>query len=580
VPAPLSTALRLITQLLVAVAAVLSTSAGAAFGQAAPAPGGNLTMLASSDVDYLDPGRTYYTFGEMVTLATNRPLYSFKPGDALHPVPDLAADQPQISADQKTVTVTIKPGLKYAPPVNREVTSADVKYAFERFFAANVGGQYPGYFQVIKGAPSGPTRGVRSISGIATPDPRTIVFTLDQPSGVSFAASLVMPITVPVPAEYAKPFDAHDPSTYNSHVAFTGPYMVQNTASGALSGYRPGKSIQLVRNPNWDAATDYRPAYLTSILIRTNAVDSDAAARQVAAGRDLLLDTNPPSRTLRQVRAAAPSLLSTVQSGGFRYFSLNTEVKPLDDINVRKAVMAGFDRMAARRARGGADAGDIATHFLPPDLPGFAEAGGYDGFPDIDYFNKGNASGNRALAARYLRKAGYKSGKYRGKRRLLLVGADTDPGKAQIEVAARQLRRLGFKIRLRLVPQDAVYTDWCQVPAKKVAMCAAGWFKDFADPQSMLEPIFKGSLINRQGGNINYSMLDDRKVDAAMDAASVATGDARLRQWAAIDKMLIGDAAGIPFLWDKTTLLRAPNVASVPNPYIALWDLSFTSIAP
>src|ERR1700712_4377583 len=91
------------------IAAILSTMlatvAGPAFGQA---PGGTLTMLASSDVDYLDPGHTYYTFGEMVTLATNRPLYSFKPDDALHPVPDLAADQPQVSADLKTVTIPIK----------------------------------------------------------------------------------------------------------------------------------------------------------------------------------------------------------------------------------------------------------------------------------------------------------------------------------------------------------------------------------------------------------------------------------------------------------------------------------------
>src|SRR4051794_30186915 len=284
----MSTARRLTTRTSFVVAVVLMASAGPAFGQAAPAPGGSLTMLASSDTDYLDPGRTYYTFGEMVTLATNRPLYSFKPDDALHPVPDLAADQPQISADQKTVTVAIKAGIRYAPPVNREVTSADVKYAVERFFSTNVGGQYPGYFSIIKGAPSRPTRGVRSISGIATPDARTIVFTLKQPAGVSFAASLVMPITVPVPAEYAKPFDAHNPSTYNTHVAFTGPYMVQNTASGSLSGYRSGKSIQLVRNPNWDAATDYRPAYLTSILIRTDVGDSRAAARQVAAGRDLL----------------------------------------------------------------------------------------------------------------------------------------------------------------------------------------------------------------------------------------------------------------------------------------------------
>src|SRR3954453_9702443 len=249
-------AVRRILHCSVAAAAALAASTGAALAQAPPAPGGSLTMLASSDTDYLDPGRTYYTFGEMVTLATNRPLYSFKPDDALHPVPDLAADQPQISPAQKPSPVTIKPGIRYAPPVNREVTSADVKYAVERFFSTSVGGQYPGYFSIIKGAPSRPTHGARSISGIATPDARTIVFTLKQPAGVSFAASLVMPITVPVPAEYAKPFDAHNPSTYNMHVAFTGPYMVQNTPSGSLSGYLPEKSILLVRNPSWDPTTD------------------------------------------------------------------------------------------------------------------------------------------------------------------------------------------------------------------------------------------------------------------------------------------------------------------------------------
>jgi peptide/nickel transport system substrate-binding protein len=570
----LARTLMLITRTPLIAVAALSAFAGVASGQAGPppAPGGDLTMLAATDTDYLDPGHTYYTFGEMVVLATNRPLYSFKPGDALHPVPDLAAADPQISADQKTVTVTIKPGIRYAPPVDREVTSADVKYAFERFFSVNVGGQYPGYFQVIKGAPSRETRGVRAISGITTPDPHTIVFSLRKAAGVSFAASLVMPITVPVPAEYAKPFDAHNPSTYNTHVAFTGPYMVQK--------YDPGKSIQLVRNPNWVAATDYRPAYLSSIHITTNASDAVAAGRKVATGRDLLLDTNPPADVLRSVRASSPGLLTTVPAGGFRYFSLNTEIKPFNNLNVRKAVMAGFDRTAARRARGGADVGDLATHFLPPDLPGFAQAGGLDGFPDIDYFNKSNVSGNRKLAAKYLKKAGYKSGKYTGKKPLLLVGANIGPGKATIEVAARQLRRLGFKTRVRVVAQDAVYTDWCQVASKKVAMCAAGWFKDFADPQSMLEPPFKGASINRHGGNINYSMLDDRQVDAAMDAAATATGDARLQQWAAIDKLLIQKAAGIPFLWDKTTLLHAPNVSSAANPYIGLWDLSYTSIAP
>src|SRR3954462_6470341 len=71
--------------------------------------GGKVTFLAAADVDYLDPGQTYYTFGYAVTYAAQRPLYSFKPDDGEHPVPDLAAAQPKISSDNKTITVKIRP---------------------------------------------------------------------------------------------------------------------------------------------------------------------------------------------------------------------------------------------------------------------------------------------------------------------------------------------------------------------------------------------------------------------------------------------------------------------------------------
>ena len=80
-------------------------------------PGGTLTYLAAGDVDYLDPGQNYYTFGYMVQYAVNRTLYSFKPDDSVKPVPDLATGEPEISSDNKTITVHIKPGIKYAPPV-------------------------------------------------------------------------------------------------------------------------------------------------------------------------------------------------------------------------------------------------------------------------------------------------------------------------------------------------------------------------------------------------------------------------------------------------------------------------------
>jgi len=173
---------------------------------AAGKPGGVLTYLASGDVDYLDSGQTYYTFGYMVLYSTNRTLYSFKPSDSVKPVPDLATGPPEISSDNKTITVHIKKGVKYAPPVNREVKAQDIKYAFERAFSKEVPSGYAGtYFNSIVGTPEKANTGdIKPISGIETPDDNTIVFKLKTPSAPLVSQALVMPITVPVPEEYAK----------------------------------------------------------------------------------------------------------------------------------------------------------------------------------------------------------------------------------------------------------------------------------------------------------------------------------------------------------------------------------------
>jgi peptide/nickel transport system substrate-binding protein len=552
-----------------------SGGGGASSETGQPRQGGALRVLGSSDVDYVDPGHTYFTTGYQLAYAIGRPLYGFKPGSN-DPVPDVAAGAPQISDDLKTITVKIKPNIKFAPPVNRAVTSKDIKYAFERSFSVNVGGQYGTYFSSIAGAPSAPTKGVKSISGITTPDDQTVVFKLSRPEAVVVSAALVMPITIPVPEEYAKKYDAKNPSTYNTHVVATGAYMIKNDASGNLTGYQAGKSIDLVRNPNWDKSTDFKPAYLDSISWTTNEADAAISAQQVLTGSHMALEANPPAAQLKDAVQNRKGQYQQVPAGGFRYFPMNTTIKPLDNINVRKAIIAGFDRDAALKARGGKFTGDIPTHFLPPGIPGFEEAGGMAG-PGFDFLK--NPRGDMALATEYMKKAGYPSGKYTGNANLLLVTANVDPNKAQGEVAKAQIEKLGFKVTLRTVPQDAVYTEWCQVPKREVAICgAAGWFKDFTDPQSMLDPTFKGANIFKNGGNNNLAQLDDPKVDAAMNKAASLQGDERNKAWAEIDKMITADAPAVPFDWDKTTIIWSKDVAGVVNLYHTDIDFNFTGL--
>ena len=538
--------------------------------------GGKLEQLGASDVDFMDPGQTYYTGGFQILYATQKTLYSFKPGEP-EAQPDLAADAPELSDDKKSVTVTLKKGIKFAPPVNREIQAKDIKYAFERAYTKNVPSQYTNYWNMIEGVPKAPGD-LKDISGIVIDeaDPYKITFNLTTATAPGFAAFLVMPVTTPVPKEYAEKFDKESPSTYNENVVASGPYMVRNDAEGKLVGWKPGKSTELVRNPNWDAKQDFRPAYLDEVLLRTNATDANVSGRQVLAGSHLTLDANPPAQVLKRVVTTQKDQLKTVPSGGFRWFPLNSTIKPLDDINVRKAILAGFDRDAARKARGGEFVGPVGTHFIPPGILGHEEAGGLEG-PENDFL--ANPKGDPALAEKYMKEAGYESGKYDGTDELLMITANVDPGKAQAEVAKAELEKLGFKIRLRTVPQAAVYSEWCQQPAKKVAICgSAGWFKDFNDPQSMLEPTFRGSAISKEGGNNNMPQLNDPEIDKAMDAAALLEGKERFKAWGEIDKMITAQAPAVPFVWDNTNLIHSKDVNAVPNEYFSAFDFSFTSL--
>lgn len=540
--------------------------------------GGTITMLAGSDVDFLDPGRSYFTQGYMVIYPTQRTLYSFKPQDSSKPVPDLAQADPQISDDKKTITVKLRSGVKFSPPVNREVTSKDIKYAFERFFSENVGGQYPAYFASIEGTPSSPSKGVKPISGIETPDDHTIVFHLKDASAVPVAAALVMPITAPVPEEYARKFDAKNPSTYNTHLVATGPYMVKNDSNGNAIGYKAGKSITLVRNPNWNASTDYRPAYLDGVTIRTNSSDANVASKQVLDGQSMLFDANPPANIIKEVATQIKDQYTQIPSGGYRYFPINTTIKPFDNVNVRRAMLAVFDRGAVRQARGGPATGPVATHFLAPGVPGFEEAGGTAG-PGFDFMSAQGADGDLALAKAYMRRAGYPSGRYTGSESFLVVTGNTLSERNVAQIVKAQYEKLGFKIRLRTVPDDALFTDWCTVPAKRVLSCSGVvWLKDFPDPEPMLRPAFDGTRISHAGANYNFAQLDVPAINAAMARAAVLTGAERARAWGRIDRMIVGQAAAVPLQWELATLVQSKDVRGVASSIFASWDLSYTSL--
>jgi len=545
--------------------------------------GGELKVIAAADVDYMDPGAAYYQFTYMITNAMHRTLVGYQPADT-EPTPDLAEGEPEVSDDGLSVTVRIRSGVMFSPPVDREVTSADVKYAIERSLMPGVSNGYaPTYLSDIEGfeaaqkAAEKDTTVAPDISGIETPDDTTIVFNLDRQTALTVVGALSLPISAPVPEEYAKEFDAESPSTYGQYVVATGPYMVENDADGKLVGYTPGKEIHLVRNPNWDPESDTRPAYVDEITVQEGFTDVDSAMRKILEGDSQINgDILPTPTALKQAATESPEQLTVTPSGGNRYISLNTTVPPFDDVNVRKAVVAAADREALRLTRGGELVGPIATHFIPPGIPGFEEAGGLEG-SGLDFL--ANPQGDPELAAEYMRKAGYESGKYDGDEELLFVGENAGIDRKQSEVAKGLFEDLGFKLNVRLVDGDVMYTEFCQVPESNAAICpTVGWLKDFNDGQAILDATFDGASILPEV-NYNYAELDVPEINEAMAEAELVTDpEERAAAYGEIDTMVTEQAPAIPLIWDNQPNIRSANVVGVINLFNAQWDLSYTSL--
>jgi len=528
--------------------------------------GGTLNVISAEGWEHLDPAASYFQIDYLVVYATQTPLYTFTPTSD-SPQPLLASGPPQISDGGKTVTVHIKPGWKFSPPLNRTITSKDVEWAFMRMFNGNVQNAYSsGYYPIVGAATA---TGDKPISGISTPNSTTIVFHLTKPFGATMAQALTLPGTSAIPYGYTTSADKSSPSKWDSDPTtqvFSGPYMIQS--------YSPGRSVTLVRNPNWNRTLDgVRPAYADKIVWSAGN-DATVAARQTLASTNLLMADTPPANVLKTAYESRKAQLSIAPLGSY-YAALNTTVPPFNNINLRKAVIAAENREAYLLARGGMLVGSVANHFILPEVAGFQQSGGYAGFGE-DFLS--SPTGNMTVACKYMKLAGYPGCKYTGSTNVLIVGSNADPGPQEMQVVQAGLTALGFKTTIKAVPQQTMYSKFCGYVKAHVQVCpTAGWIEDFPDPYGALFVPFSGEAIVPIN-NSNWANLNDPKVNKAIDdAAAISNESQRLAAFAQADKMIVEDAPAIPEVWSDNALLEGTSVHGVLDPWNDDWNLSFSS---
>jgi peptide/nickel transport system substrate-binding protein len=539
-----------------------------------------------------DPTGEYATRGWTFQSAMLRTLVSYPrvagpPGNELQP--DLATELPEPADNGRTYTFKLKPNVKFGPPLDRPVTSKDIAYAFQRINTQSLAAQYGFYyFGVIEGMDGTARSPDHKIEGIETPDDQTIVFRLTGPTG-DFLYRLAMQAAAPIPEEVAR---CHTKAgDYGRYVISSGPYMIQGSekldisscdAQKPISGFDPSKKLHLVRNPNYDQATDTtRSNYVDGIRADINTNLGDIFTKVELGALDASLGQERPPKTILQRYATDPTKKRYLHANPVDatvYLSMNTTVEPFDDVHVRKAVNWVLDRQAILQAGGGGTTVQLATHIMPPTLLGNRLGADYN-----PYASQGNR-GDEAKAREEMRQSRYdrdKDGRCDAAacRDLVFLTPNESPATEIQPIIVQGLAKLGIDLAPRELAPGGVFSTF-QTVANRIPLVQSGWAKDYPDPYTFAAPLFASSSIIPTG-NANHALIgltreQAAKLELAYPAGGVPSVDADIERcqailitqvearrgcWADLDKKLMEQVVPwVPLAWDVAAILTAPSL--------------------
>lgn len=507
-------------------------------------------------------------------------------------VPDLATDIPAPTNGGRTYTFTLRKGVRFGPPVRRTVTSYDIRYAIERLARPRNGSWFWVYFDVIAGLNEYRNGHASSISGIATPNARTISFTLSRPDG-AFPAMLSLPAAAPIPREVARCFEGK-PGRYGFDLVSSGPYMIEGAGrvkTGNCGEVKPMVGISatqlvLVRNPDYDPGTD-SPAARENYPDRFEFVayqhlglahNQQAIVSQLQTGDldDAYFQSTPKAVVAAAAQAAKNGRLRLDPASWDVAVVLNLTRPPFDDVHVRRAFAWLLDRSALRNTMGGPLAGRVATHIVPSYLLG-GRLQNYDPFATPgEHGSVGKARAELALS-KYATRHGRCIARVCKNVVLNPLGnsAFYAAGLRMVPLLEQMGARLGITFKSR--EKDASRLSEPRFLDGVGLVPNYDWPDDFPDPASFIDRSFSGTQINSFNFDVSLLGLTAAKakrlgitgavrkvpsLDKAIAGCDAAPTDTRLGCYATLDETLTSRiVAWIPLLARNRVTILGPQVA-------------------
>lgn len=436
-----------------------------------------------------------------------------------------AAESWESSADGLTWTFHLRPGLQWSN--GEPLTADDFIQSWRRALSPTLASPYAYFLFPIKNGEAFNAGKLTDPAelGLAAPDARTLVITLERPTPYlpSLAANCAWyPVNPRVLERLGGLTNRTTPWLTPAHFVGNGPFL--------LKEWNINARIVVEKNPRyWDAAAVRLNGIVFYPIDNPDTEERNFRAGQLHLTYTLPLSKVPSYRQQDSARLRADPFLRTY------FIRFNVTKTPFDNAKVRRALSLAIDREAiARQLLHESFA--PAYHYVAPGFPG--------------YESRHRLKDDFAAARALLAEAGYPGGKGLPPFELQVRNDDALPRVVEA-VQAMWQRELGVQVSIAQLEQKTAIQNQRTMD---YTVGANAWTADFADPVSQLEVFLKDSGSNWTGwGDADYDQ-------ALADAARTPDQARRFELFQKAESILLEQAPIAPLIFGARNYLIHPSV--------------------
>ncbi|MCV2521282.1 peptide ABC transporter substrate-binding protein [Bacillus velezensis] len=442
------------------------------------------------------------------------------------------ASKIETSKDGKTYTFTIRDGAKWSN--GDPVTAQDFEYAWKWALDPNNESQYAYQLYYIKGAEAANTgKGKIDDVGVKAVNDKTLKVELNNPTPyftqlTSFYT--YMPVNKKI-AEKHKNWNTNAGENYVSN----GPFK--------MTAWKHSGSITLEKNDQYWDKDAVKLKKINMVMINNNNTELKKfqAGELDWAGMPL---GQLPTESLPTLKKDGSLHVEPI--AGVYWYKFNTEAKPLNNVNIRKALAYAIDRSSiVKNVTQGEQIPAMAA--VPPSMKGFKDN-------TKGYFKDNDVKSAKEFLNKGLKELGVKNA---SDLPAIKLSYNRDDAHAKMAQAVQEMwkKNLGVKVELDNSEWN-VYID--KLHSQDYQIARMGWLADFNDAINFLE-MFR----DKEGGN-NDTGWEDPEFKKLLNQSQLETDpDKRIEELKKAEKIFIDAMPVVPVYFYTDPWVQDKNLKNV-----------------